>query len=59
MNIIRTVLIYMVEEVFKMHAVVRHVGIALSADFRLGRPFPSSTKSCTFDNSCWAVMNSE
>ena len=32
-----------VEEVFKMHAVVCHVGIAPSADFRPGQPFPSST----------------
>ena len=49
-------------EVFKMHAVhvERHVEIAPSADFRPGRPFPSSTmKSCAFGNNCWAVMDSE
>ena len=40
-----------------MHAVVRHVGIALSADFRPGQPFPSSTtRSYTFGNNCWAVI---
>ena len=42
-----------VEEVFKVHAVVRHVGIAPSADFRPGQPFPSpTTRSCAFGNNC-------
>ena len=41
----------------QMHAVVCHVRIAPLVDFR---PFLSSTtKSCAFDNNCWAVMDSE
>ena len=39
-----------------MHAVVRHVVISLSADFRPGRPFPFTTRSYTFGNNRWAVI---
>ena len=43
-----------VEEMFKMHAVVHHVGIAPLANFDRGDHFHLLQR-----DSCWAVMGSE